>query len=70
MSDELRRLREQVAALASEPEAVSLDDETWYDRLWELLEPVIDSRAELALRGLTTELPSWAKPENRLGLND
>lgn len=41
---ELRKLRQAVADLATDP--VSRTDEEWYDELWELLEPVIDVRAE------------------------
>ena len=47
--DELRKLREAIAALGSEPETAELGDEQWYDRMWELLEPVIDARAERQL---------------------
>src|SRR6187431_250641 len=73
MSDELRKLREQVAALGSEPETAELSDEAWYDRLWELLDPVIDARAyrSLADANPAGELPAWARnPLRPLGLDD
>lgn len=52
---ELRKLREAINDLADVSTA-ELDDEAWYDRLWELLEPVIDARSELALAGIKESL--------------
>lgn len=45
---ELRKLREAVYDLATDEDEV-LTDEAWYERLWELLDPVIDARAHRAL---------------------
>lgn len=45
---ELRKLREAVYNLATDEDEV-LTDEVWYDQLWELLDPVIDARAERQL---------------------
>lgn len=45
---ETRRLRDAVNALADVSTA-ELGDEAWYDKLWELLDPVIDARAERQL---------------------
>lgn len=42
---EIRRLREAVNDLADISTA-ELDDEAWYERLWTLLDPVIDARIE------------------------
>lgn len=59
MSDELRALREAVRDLATD-DAEVLGDEAWYDRLWELLEPVVDARAERqwnAAAGPPAQLP-------------
>lgn len=44
MSDELRKLRDAVYDLATDEDKVFTNEE-WYDRLWELLEPVMDARA-------------------------
>lgn len=66
MSD-LGKLRERIRALALDADEAGLDDEDWYDRLWELLEPVIDARAELAHRGLAQAAqPSWLDDVQRL----
>lgn len=45
---ELRKLREAVYDLATAEDEV-LTDEQWYDRLWKLLDPVIDARAGEAI---------------------
>lgn len=70
---EIRKLREAVNDLADISTA-ELGDEAWYDKLWELLDPVIDARAEKALgshRLPVGELPTWAKGLNPLpGLKD
>lgn len=63
MSDELRKLREAVYDLATDGTEV-LDDEAWYDRLWELLEPVTDARSELVLRGLTKDVDAAVNTVN------
>lgn len=42
----INEFRQRVHALLTEPETADLPDEEWYDRLWELLDPVIDARAE------------------------
>ena len=55
---ELRKLRAAVAALALEPETAELGDEQWYDRLWELLDPVIDARASAQLTESAVTNPS------------
>lgn len=47
------RFRQELQALLTEPETAELDDETWYDRFWELLEPVIDARAERQLNAVS-----------------
>lgn len=52
---ELRKLREAVYDLATDEDEV-LTDEAWYERLWELLDPVIDARAE---RQLAVALNAW-----------
>lgn len=73
MSD-VRKLREAVYDLATDDDTAELGDEAWYDKLWELLDPVIDARAEKALgahRLPVGELPPWAKGLNPIpGLND
>lgn len=46
---ELRKLREAIFDLATSAADAHLDDEAWYDRLWELLDPVVDVRAHRAL---------------------
>lgn len=60
---EIRRLREAVNDLADVSTA-ELDDEAWYDRLWQLLDPVIDARAERQLAATLRpqgEQPDWVK---------
>lgn len=47
---ELRKLREAIYDLATDDElGDELSDEAWYNRLWTLLDPVIDARAERQL---------------------
>lgn len=53
MSDELRKLRDQVYDLAIDEDPI-LTDEEWYEELWKLLDPVIDARAHRATEALPT----------------
>lgn len=54
---ELRKLREAVYDLATSDDEVHTDEE-WYERLWELLDPVIDARAERQLAATRVSEPS------------
>lgn len=59
-SDELSDLRLAVRNLSLDADEAGMDDEAWYDRLWMLLEPVIDARAERqwnAAAGPPVQLP-------------
>lgn len=48
MSD-VRKLREAIYDLATDDDTAEIGDEAWYDKLWELLDPVIDARVERQL---------------------
>lgn len=50
---EIKKLREAVYDLATDEDLV-LDDEEWYNKLWELLDPVIDARAARSLAAVPT----------------
>lgn len=68
MVSDIRKLRDAVNDLADVSTA-ELDDEAWYNRLWELLDPVIDARAGQALGAHQLpagELPAWARGLNPL----
>lgn len=59
---ELRKLRDAVYDLATDDGEV-LDDEAWYDRLWELLDPVVDARAHRALDAPTHDAGEYRDPD-------
>ena len=44
--NEIKQLREQLDDFVADADVVCLDDEAWYERLWTLLDPVIDARIE------------------------
>lgn len=73
MSD-VGKLRAQLDDFVADEAVVRLGDEAWYDRLWELLDPVIDAQAKRSLAANTTpkgELPDWARDTLPvLGLDD
>lgn len=52
--NELRKLRDAVWGLMNDGYGRGLSDEEWYDRLWKLLDPVIDARAGQALADVPT----------------
>lgn len=63
MSD-IRKLREAVNALADISTA-ELGDEAWYDKLWELLDPVIDARAERQFTAAVNAVASKTRDAER-----
>lgn len=72
MSD-IGKLRALLDDFVADEDVVRLDDEAWYERLWKLLDPVIDARIERSQQAvdamLDKKLPDWAKNVHRpLGL--
>ena len=61
-SDELSDLRLAVRNLSLDADEAGMDDEAWYDRLWILLDPVIDARAYRALAIHTHDAGEYRDP--------